>query len=193
MTHDDIADYCTKYLKTKGYKLSFSNMTDALASEQPDALGINIYGESILCEVKTSKSDFLADQKKYSRIHPEKGIGDFRVYVTPKGLLTPEEIPYGWMLWEVQGKTKPIMKVIKGKRVYKDVHKDFSWRVMRHEYLNSTEKEYLYFYNLDKNYKKELSWLIKIIRRAEQDGVNMNLYSNNYRRKLNERTNTSTM
>lgn len=177
MTHDDIADFTAKNLKSKGWHVTFSNMTDPIQHEQPDALGINIYGDSILCEVKTSRSDFMADAKKEFRLYPERGMGDYRVYVTPKGLLSPQELPYGWMLWEVHGRVRPIMKVIKGKKDTKKKHPIYSWSSTVSEYPNTNEEEYYHFRNTDKNYRREFQWLHKIIRRAEEDGIDMNLYS----------------
>lgn len=176
MTHDDIADHISHYLKGKGYELAFSNMTDPLQWEQPDVMGMNIYGESIVCEVKVSRADFKADFKKGFR-EEGKGTGDYRVYVTPKGLLSSEEIPYGWMLWEIHGKTKPIVKIIKGMKKVKEPHPDYSWSATVRKYLNTTEEEYNYFVQEDKNYRTEYQWLHKIVRRAEEDGIDMNLYA----------------
>ena len=159
MTHDDIADFAAERLRTMGYKFTCSNLTSRKHREQPDALGINSKGRSILVEVKTSRADFFADQKKPFREKPSKGIGDIRVYLTTKGLVKPEEVPYGWMLWEVHGKTKPTLKVIKGK------------------------VEYLYMKRSSrKNYQKEVSWLMKIMTRAMADGFEPNDYANNYQK-----------
>ena len=150
--------------------------------EQPDVLGISACGESILLEVKTSRSDFFADKKKPWRINPEIGMGDFRVYLTPKGLLKPEEIPYGWMLWEVHGKTKPSLKIIKGKvKVYKD-NPYFGGAQMFWEFVNCNVDEYNNFligYD-KKNYRTELSWMWKIMQRAINSGFEPNDFANKY-------------
>lgn len=67
--------------------------------ERPDVIGFNSL-HSLLIEVKTSRRDFLADAKKPIRIHPELGIGDFRFYLCPSGLITPEDLPPRWgLLW----------------------------------------------------------------------------------------------
>lgn len=183
MTHDDIADFAADRLQTMGYKFACSNLTSRKHREQPDALGINTKGGSILIEVKISRADFFADQKKTFREKPKKGIGDQRVYLTTKGLLKPEEIPYGWMLWEVHGKNKPILKIIKG-RVRKTIKVDGKNKSVW-EYLNCDEKEFLYIKRASrpKNCQKELSWLMKIITRAMADGFNPNDYANHYQKK----------
>lgn len=183
MTHDEIADFAADRLRTMGYKFSCSNLTSRKHREQPDVLGINTKGASILMEVKISRADFFADQKKPFREKPKKGMGDQRIYLTPKGLIKPEEVPYGWMLWEVHGKTKPTLKVIKGKekRIVKEAGKSKTeWH-----YVNCDEKEFLYLKRASrpKNYQKELSWVMKIMTRAMADGFEPNNYANNYQKK----------
>lgn len=70
-------------------------------SEKPDAIGWRCGGwESILVECKTSLSDFYADKKKPHRQGDGSGMGRERWYMTPPGLLKPEQIPDGWGLVE---------------------------------------------------------------------------------------------
>lgn len=58
-------------------------------SETPDAIGFFQGGScSILIECKTSVSDFYSDRSKPFRKQPELGMGNFRWYMTPKGLVT---------------------------------------------------------------------------------------------------------
>lgn len=183
MTHDEIADFAASRLRTMGYTFSCSNLTSRKHREQPDVLGINTQGKSILIEVKISRADFFADQKKPFREKPKKGIGEQRIYLTSKGLLKPEEIPYGWMLWEVHGKTKPTLKVIKGKS--KSIVKVNGKNKTQWDYVNCDEKEYLYIKRAcrPRNFQKELSWVMKIMTRAMQDGFEPNNYANNYQKK----------
>ena len=182
MSHDDIADWCALRLRNMDYHFSFSNMTSNNHGEQPDVLGVNMYGESILVEVKVSRSDFLADKKKPWR-QEGKGIGDKRVYLTPKGLLKHHEIPYGWQLWEVHGKTKPTLKVIKGHYVKRVSHPEVrAWTTSVDYYPNSNKLEVGYFArnNKDKSYRQELTWMIVIMRRAIEDGFEPNDYANKF-------------
>lgn len=53
------------------------------AQESPDVFGWN-YWATVLIEVKVSRSDFLADAKKWFRQYPEEGVGAFRYYAAPK-------------------------------------------------------------------------------------------------------------
>lgn len=66
-------------------------------AEAPDAIGF-AHDRSILLECKVSRSDFLADRKKVFRVKPELGMGCYRYYLAPPGVLAPEEIPDRWGL-----------------------------------------------------------------------------------------------
>lgn len=76
--------------------------------EIPDALGFrNVSWEdsSVLVEAKTSRSDFLADARKPHRIEPALGLGRFRYFLAPAGLIATEELPARWGLIEATGNT----------------------------------------------------------------------------------------
>lgn len=73
------------------------------SQESPDVFGWN-YWATVLIEVKVSRSDFLADSKKSFRQQPEEGVGAFRYYCTPEGLITEADLPDKWgLLWEKDG------------------------------------------------------------------------------------------
>lgn len=168
LTHNEIADWAAVRIRKMGYPLSFSNMTSKTSREQPDVLGVNDISKSILIEVKISRADFLKDKKKPWRADGQ-GFGKRRVYLTPQGLLKPEEVPYGWELWEVHGKTKPMLKIIKGKKVVKN---DI-------QFLNCDSKEYSHFSRKHNySYKQESMWMIKILRRMESQNFPVTDYAN---------------
>ena len=96
--------------------------------EIPDAIGWLRSGVSILIECKASRGDFLSDADKPSRrvgkgggksgalVRPEpsapepkikppiktEGLGSYRFYLAPLGLLHPDELPEGWGLLELR-------------------------------------------------------------------------------------------
>lgn len=74
------------------------------SGEIADAYGLNSYS-SVLIEVKMSISDFKADARKPHR-QAGQGVGDFRYYMTPKGLLTIDMLPPKWGLIEVDDKRR---------------------------------------------------------------------------------------
>jgi hypothetical protein len=76
--------------------------------ESPDVFGWN-YWATVLIEVKVSRSDFLADAKKRFRQHPEEGVGAFRYYCSPEGLIKETDLPKSWgLLWDTDGKIELI-------------------------------------------------------------------------------------
>lgn len=87
--------------KSAGCGTVITEMVSA-AAEIPDAIGWKT-GMSILVECKTSRGDFFADARKMQRENPEQGMGDWRVFLTPAGLVTPAEVPNGWGLLELHG------------------------------------------------------------------------------------------
>lgn len=176
LTHDGIGEIVSRKLKSKGYDVAFSNMIDAGIGEQPDCLGINIYGETILIEVKVSRPDFLQDKKKPWR-KDGKGIGKHRVYVTPVGLLKPEEIQYGWQLWEVSNNKSNSIKVIKGsiKKTVIDKSRSY-WPITEIQYRNMGKDEFNFFSETD-DARIVLMMMVKIFRRMKASGVDINSFS----------------
>lgn len=168
LSHDEIAEIGAHKLKSMGYIATFSNMNSAVAGERPDALGIKSCGETFLIEAKISRNDFLADLKKPWRQPGYNALGHYRAYLTPRGMLSPDEIPYGWQLWEIHGKTKPIVKVIKGRVKQADPSGRTTWKAWVN--VNCDDAEYNYF--RDKvNMRSVLGLLATVISRMDADGV----------------------
>lgn len=109
ITHSELCQRAGKWLKRHDGNAVIYNCPVVgvelvtAAGEQPDALGFS--GEqSVLVEVKVNRADFLKDKKKCFRKDPEKGMGEFRIYCCPKGLIKVEELPDKWGLLEWDGK-----------------------------------------------------------------------------------------
>lgn len=71
------------------------------ADETPDVLGFISNGVSILIECKVSRADFKSDAMKSFRQFEDSGVGNYRYFAAPAGLLKPEEMPAGWGLLEL--------------------------------------------------------------------------------------------
>lgn len=98
MTHAELVDRAVRWLKgAKRCRVVWTQAT-ILTSEQPDAIGWVTGGWSILVECKASRADFFRDQNKWHR--RGVGMGNRRWYLTPAGLVKPEEVPEGWGLLE---------------------------------------------------------------------------------------------
>ena len=105
LTHADLVKIAGRWLRnTAGCPVVLEELCAATANgENPDAIGWYT-GRSMLIECKVSRSDFLADRKKPFRAEPSKGLGLYRYYMAPKGLLRAAEMPTGWGLLEVSGR-----------------------------------------------------------------------------------------
>ncbi len=99
-THDYLVALGAKWL-SKTVKCGFV-VTELKAytesGEVPDCIGFKGNGFSVLVECKTSRPDFTADKKKLFRQQPELGMGLYRFYLCPEGLLLPDELPDRWGL-----------------------------------------------------------------------------------------------
>lgn len=99
MTHDQLVLRAERFLKNMGCGVVFSDRFRAAThnGEQPDAIGWRD-SVSLLIECKASRADFLADKKKRFRIEAADGMGEWRFYMCPPGLIKPDELPFGWGL-----------------------------------------------------------------------------------------------
>ncbi len=65
---------------------------------------------SYMIETKISRADFLADFKKPHRV--DGGIGNYRYYACPEGLIKPDEVPDKWgLIWVRPGNKRAMMPV----------------------------------------------------------------------------------
>ena len=141
MNHRELCEVGARFLKrpesANGHGCHFTIVEAACYGENPDVFGVrhgldrNGIG-TFLLEAKISRSDFLADRSKPHRINPEKGMGKYRYYICPTGLIKPEELPDKWGLIYVS--PKGICKLITGvlaapkiKRLNPYSNKNESW------------------------------------------------------------------
>lgn len=69
----------------------------SISGEIPDVIGFGGWGHSVLIECKTSRSDFFAEFKKPHRINGG-GMGRYRFFCVPSGLISKEDLPEKWGL-----------------------------------------------------------------------------------------------
>jgi len=107
MTHAELVKKAERWLlNTKGCSFAFSELSAYTKSgETPDAIGWKGI-ITILVECKASRADFFSDGRKRFRRDPDRGMGDFRFYMAPAGMLTVfdlEQNPWSrsWGLVEV--------------------------------------------------------------------------------------------
>lgn len=99
MNHDDLVIRAEKWLKQQNCGVIFRDQFRAMThnGEQPDAIGWRD-GLSVLIECKASRADFLKDKNKKFRKDLGLGMGDWRFYMCPTGVILPEDLPTGWGL-----------------------------------------------------------------------------------------------
>lgn len=106
--HDKLVLKAVQWLRNnQKCKPIFAEMVTC-APTTPDAIGW-WWGQSRLIEVKVSRSDFFRDRKKIAHLFPDSAIGRRRWYMTPTGLVRPEEVPEGWGLVTVEGASATVI------------------------------------------------------------------------------------
>ena len=111
MTHSDLVKIAEKWLLgTRKCSFAFTELVCLATSEIPDAIGFHS-GQTTLIECKVSRADFLSDAKQPFRQHGFMGMGVFRYYLCPAGLINPEDLPEKWgLIWvNDKGKTRQIV------------------------------------------------------------------------------------
>jgi Archaeal holliday junction resolvase (hjc) len=102
--HDQLTRLGAKWLKRQGFSVVATEITAAGSREQPDVIGFRSQC-SALIEVKVSRTDFFADFKKPERNIDVKGLGVYRFYLCPDGLIQPSDLPPRWGLLYARGRT----------------------------------------------------------------------------------------
>lgn len=107
MNHKDIINASIKWCKSHGYHLILEEFV-AGHMENPDVLAFG-NAHSLMIEVKVSRQDFLKDAEKFPRRNPKHGVGNYRYYACPEGLIKENEIPKGWgLIYIIDKKAKTI-------------------------------------------------------------------------------------
>ena len=138
LTHADLVTKGIKWLRSQGGKqwsapLAFGEIV-AVGNEIPDVIGFSSNG-STLIECKTSKSDFKRDKKKMFRSVPQMGMGKYRFYMCPTGLIEKNELPDNWGLIYVSEKGVAKL-IVKPKSQYCNLKAEHSYMysIMRRTY-----------------------------------------------------------
>jgi len=96
-------------------QVAFSEAKGGWNGEIPDAIGFRTAAEdegSVVVEVKVSRSDYIADRAKAHRQDGTLGMGLYRYYMAPEGIISVQELPKGWGLVEVSPKS--VLRVLTG-------------------------------------------------------------------------------
>ena len=162
-THNELCTIGERYLRvTLGCKVTAKELTAFTKhGEIPDVLGFTT-DNSYLLECKASRSDFLSDKKKLFRKYPDRGMGEFRYYVCPTGLIDRKELPEKWGLIYVNARGK--CRMVYG---YNPKH---SMAYDKHMRYNQRKKAYKFEYCM----QSERAMLFSMARRMVFNGMVFN-------------------
>lgn len=118
LTHASLTELAVRWLKRShsqngpGCHIAVSECRSGLTGEIPDAIGWRVAGHndgSTVVEVKASRGDFLTDKNKPHRNGEEIGLGNWRYYLCPEGVIKSDDLPEDWgLLWvNSRGHIKP--------------------------------------------------------------------------------------
>jgi hypothetical protein len=117
VSHDELSLIVAKWLKKHSQNILIPNCATiavdmkTLEQEKPDVIGWNGCSSTMI-EVKVGRGDFLQDFKKPFRKICEKGVGQYRYYCCPTGLIKENELPENWGLLYLNNENKiEIIKV----------------------------------------------------------------------------------
>ncbi|HGF3969342.1 adenylosuccinate synthase [Yersinia ruckeri] len=108
ITHNELNAIAVKWLKRAesgngpGCQVALTEVGGLYGGERADAFGYRWGwdGGSVVVESKISRSDFLADRTKPHRNGTTTGMGTYRYYICPEGLISIEDLPFAWgLLW----------------------------------------------------------------------------------------------
>lgn len=104
MTHDELVRRACEWLagENRAHAIVPELFTQAIG-ESPDVISWKVTRgivSSTLIECKASRTDFKADFNKPFRRNPALGMGRYRWYFVPHGLVSPGEVPERWgLIW----------------------------------------------------------------------------------------------
>lgn len=108
ITHNELNLIAVKWLKRPqsnngpGCQVALTEVGGLYGGERADVFGYRwgFDGGSIVVESKISRSDFLADRSKPHRNGQTAGMGTYRYYICPEGIIDIADLPNAWgLLW----------------------------------------------------------------------------------------------
>jgi len=140
--HEALCAKGVTWLKRNGFSVAAMNVWAYGSRERVDCIGYR-HQCSALIEVKVSRSDFLADKKKPER--QSGGVGTYRFYLAPTGILDIVDLPAGWGLLEFTGKSVKMVHGPTGNRWPASENAvGTNWEPFAHTSCNMAERSILY-------------------------------------------------
>ncbi|MFV3332734.1 hypothetical protein ACNFIA_17480 [Pseudomonas sp. NY15437] len=100
--HEKLVAMGARWFKKNGFPVIATELFTVGSRERPDVLAFR-QTASALIEVKVSWADFRADSAKPERT--AGGLGNYRFYLCPEGLILPADLPPRWGLLYAKGRS----------------------------------------------------------------------------------------
>lgn len=98
--HQQLVALGERWMKRQGFGVVAAELVTNGTNEQADVVGFRSTCSAVL-EAKASRADFLADSKKPHR--SAGGLGVYRLYLCPPGVIELDDLPSGWGLLYADG------------------------------------------------------------------------------------------
>lgn len=122
--HDKLVSMTARWFKRQGFAVVATELSSHGSREQPDVYACR-QTCSAMAEIKVSRGDFFADAQKPERT--AGGLGNYRFYVCPEGLIQPDELPKGWGLLYAKGRSITPKRMPKGNMWIGSKNLDDNW------------------------------------------------------------------
>lgn len=149
MTHAELVKRAATWLRNHGAVVVATEVVAWHCPESPDVVGWTYAGQSMLVEVKVSRSDFLADRNKAHRRLSTMGVGNFRYYAAPRGIIEKHELPAGWGLIECSGGGMRQVAAATAQEAHDMREKVLLVQMMRYSWTEYTGKHWRTRHNVD--------------------------------------------
>lgn len=107
--HSRLVSLGARWLRAQGFPVVAMELTAVGCRERPDVIGFR-HSASVVIEVKVGRQDFLADARKPERGALAPGLGVYRFYLCPEGVIAPGDLPGGWgLLHERKGRVAQVV------------------------------------------------------------------------------------
>lgn len=139
--HNRLVSMAARWFRRQGFSVIATELKSYGNREQPDVYACRQTCSAVI-EVKVSRSDFFADAQKPER--HSGGLGNYRFYLCPEGMITPDELPPGWGLLYAKGKGINTIHAPTGNLWPNPKSKNQQWALFSHEADHEAERAALF-------------------------------------------------
>lgn len=141
LSHAQLVDLGARWMRREGFGVVATEVVAVGCREQADVIGFRATCSAVI-EAKASRADFLADRAKPHR--RTGGLGLYRFFACPEGLIDSAELPVGWGL--LYGTPRALRAVVRppGNIWPRRGAAGAAWEVFQHHPDDSAERSVLY-------------------------------------------------